>query len=1149
MEAATKFSRLITERIHEGLNFNRNHRFYLLYGNLTGDEFLTQSMYRASLRWTLWATLKASQFKRVIFYSAAEKFFFIDEESARLAKRLGSPAEKAQPQSGLNGCTRAQAGPLSRRNVLRDGARVVTPSTQDESNAARRAAQGQPEDSNGASGKPTWTRGGGKRQEIIRMAGGRGVVMSEAAVLTTFNDLMHDGDVRTAIVVEDMENLPRFDSRLKDQLAARLAEWNGMEAANRNVLVFITSREPVDERSVDDMKRVSGEYAEIANLINVALGEQRTQGEGFVWYVPPPYEPEITRLLEEIRLKYDVPIDRRHHARLVRWLAAENRSFRDLDGIFREYAEQSSTSARDPSETISPETARRRGWVASDADPRPATERLEQMIGMRRVKEEVRKHISVLRAEQSIRAQNPGRAARPMNLHMELTGNPGTGKTMVARLVGEIYREIGLLRRGHTVECSNAGALVGQYVGETAQKTNTLINRALDGILFIDEAYALQSEGTAMYGQEAVNTLIARMENERSRLAVIVAGYPAEMRTFMTSNPGLSGRFLTKIPIDDYAPDELMQIFVQMIEEHGRTVGDETREVMRGLFTRMYEVRGDKKYFDLDEKGKSAYANARTVRNLVDGMLMEQAHRLDGQVSPEVIADDIPQDFRKFLGTVQQREDGAAHVNELMAELDALIGLGKVKEIVEGIVIEQRLAVELGRDLTGTGKTRHMLFIGNPGTGKTTVARLVGRLYKALGILGSGHFVECDGSRLVGQYLGQAAQKTNELIDSALDGVLFLDEAYSLSRDERDIYGRQVIDTIVSALENHRNRLVVIFAGYTKEMQTFLAANSGIESRIGYTVEFPDYTGDELLKIFDAMAVRGGYATPEEVRRELLRQFEWVAASAGQRFGNARGVRVKFYDRMVEAVDKRRYQAFVRGEDPRAVANSFQLADVPEVAPSKAHAQKVAGTARSPRFRMADIAEAQQAKPQCLPDQDVPGLAGQSLGFIKTEDGSGTGFIISPAGHVLTAYHVIAGASAITFRPSNSLPPVEAVYLEGDEESDLAILKIDGNDWPFAKLAAPGFELRLGMSLGLLGYPMGEAFGAEFTYTGGPLSSIRKLPEGVSIFQIDVSAYAGNSGGPVFLAQTGEVIGVLSFGPSDTMNFAISVEELYRRFK
>src|SRR5262249_29285107 len=154
---------------------------------------------------------------------------------------------------------------------------------------------------------------------------------------------------------------------------------------------------------------------------------------------------------------------------------------------------------------------------------------------------------------------------------------------------------------------------------------------------------------------------------------------------------------------------------------------------------------------------------------------------------------------------------------------------------------------------------------------------------------------------------------------------------------------------------------------------------------------------------------------------------------------------------------------------------------------------------------------------------------------IKTNKSTGTGFLISPEGYLLTAYHVINGATSIEVRMNGATDFIPAVYVDGDKDADLGVLKIDRVGELSTQIVGPGYELRRGMALGLLGYPMGEAFGAEVTYTSGDLSSVRQSPDGVQIFQIDVSAYGGNSGGPVFLSQTGEVIGVLSFGPNDTM--------------
>ena len=228
-------------------------------------------------------------------------------------------------------------------------------------------------------------------------------------------------------------------------------------------------------------------------------------------------------------------------------------------------------------------------------------------------------------------------------------------------------------------------------------------------------------------------------------------------------------------------------------------------------------------------------------------------------------------------------------LDAIRAEINELVGLAPVKEYVFGLAdnlqVQQRRAAA---GLKTASLSMHMIFTGNPGTGKTTIARLVARYLKAIGALKGGQLVEVTRADLVGRYTGHTAPLTNSVIESALGGVLFIDEAYSLYRGEQDSFGLEAIDTLVKGMEDHRDELVVILAGYTKEMETFLTANSGLASRFPNKIEFPDYTAEELLQITHVQARNKGYRLAESCTQPLLNYYaRWQAADA-RTAGNGR---------------------------------------------------------------------------------------------------------------------------------------------------------------------------------------------------------------------------------------------------------------------
>src|SRR5437016_816703 len=236
----------------------------------------------------------------------------------------------------------------------------------------------------------------------------------------------------------------------------------------------------------------------------------------------------------------------------------------------------------------------------------------------------------------------------------------------------------------------------------------------------------------------------------------------------------------------------------------------------------------------------------------------------------------------------QSRAVAEEKLEQVLQEREELVGIATVKQKVKETANFARIQqMRIAQGLKSIPTSYHAVYTGNPGTGKTTVARLMGRIYKSLGVLKKGHLIECDRAALVGEYVGQTAPRTNAVIDSALDGILFIDEAYSLVKEHED-YGKEAIETLLKRMEDERDRLIVIVAGYPEEMERFIHSNPGLQSRFNRFIEFPDYTPQELCRIFALMCRKNGLTLTPASKEKVLHHFIYLHKERGENFGNAR---------------------------------------------------------------------------------------------------------------------------------------------------------------------------------------------------------------------------------------------------------------------
>lgn len=485
------------------------------------------------------------------------------------------------------------------------------------------------------------------------------------------------------------------------------------------------------------------------------------------------------------------------------------------------------------------------------------------LVGLSEVKENVNELIKYI--DYSKKIDTEGFA----NLNMIFKGNSGTGKTTVARLLAELFYKLGFIRQNKIIEVTSKD-LIGSHLGETAPKTQAIIDTAIDGVLFIDEAYTIMASkggSTSNYPAECMATICKAMELYKDRLVIIFAGYTKEMNDFINENQGLMSRIGYELEFPDFTKEELMQIFKDEVNGNEFTLEEGVENKIEKLIVK-------------NKIGRN-FGNARFVTNLFDRLVITHSASYTDEANLKVITN---KDVEIFEATKKDKE---RTVDDILEELNSLIGLSKVKETINGFVSVIELNKKLDR---APDFNMHMIFKGNAGTGKTTVARLIAEVYYNLGYIKRNKLVEVQSQDLIGEFLGQTGPKTQAVIESALDGVLFIDEAYAIMEHNGSnaSYSAECVATLLKAMEDYRGRLIIIFAGYTDEMKKFRDLNPGLKSRIGYEIDFEDYSIEELMQIFDKKVKDKGFSADDGAKAKVEKILQ--DAKNVENFGNGRFV-------------------------------------------------------------------------------------------------------------------------------------------------------------------------------------------------------------------------------------------------------------------
>lgn len=787
--------------------------------------------------------------------------------------------------------------------------------------------------------------------ENSRGLGEKGIKKKESEFPAWADKNMREKETR-ALVITSLDDYARnWDSAVKRKMSSLFNDWNNLESDNHNIFIFVEKN--LDLQGVSRMLLENREWGMATLFFDDICGNNPMLKRNACLFMSYPRQDELSSLLEYFRIiGYQIAIgqdenDVCRYANLKIDYYYENKEelVRVLSFYSRESGRYSLKMIKESIEQELLEQYQENGMerilldeqmikkiyadcnksysqISKDELERMFKERKEWgnayhvIYGMVNSIKKRKKHTEEqkeLNHNYSIERMEYRTHAGKNRLDVPnfvLQGPPGVGKTEIANYIGRILQAEGVLKSGHTVVASR-DKLVGQWVGSSAINTSRIIEEAQEGVLLIDEIYSLaeseKGNSSASFCKEVINTLVAAMTNKEYHICFIFAGYKSRMDDVWNMNEGLFDRFgedsiidipeydntvIQKIFENDISKDDDVKFVLYRNEPEAgneeKCLGTVTKEEMEIFFANFYK-----------DRNRKNYANARTALNLSKSVKRNALNRVDDVVQEIVIQ---KEDFGDKSSLFNKR---GLDKEQIYASLKQYPGLeSNIRDLLDNI---QAIKLECDDKQMEYPGPLHMIWKGNPGTGKSTAAKLVAQFYHELHIFGGNEPIYVDAGNIKGRYVGVAEENINRLMDEAKEKntVLVIEEAYQLI-DE--YYGRAALNAMLNRMEDERKNFNVIFILYGSEYENFLALNPGLESRL-VTVDFKDYSVDDLMQILDSMLESSKDEMDEDARvciREVLERKE-AEGELGK--GNARIVR-----KMLDMMRQARYKRILLGE-------------------------------------------------------------------------------------------------------------------------------------------------------------------------------------------------------------------------------------------